>query len=64
MLMNYSDTSSKLKPSAAKGTYMKSISCRAHDEPGIRIDAKNLTGVKQFNTNSSHEKRRKRQIIG
>ncbi len=34
----------KLKPSAAKGTYLRSVSLSSTMSPGIRIDAKNVAG--------------------
>jgi large subunit ribosomal protein L1 len=34
----------KLKPSAAKGTYLKSIAVSSTMSPGIRIDAKHIAG--------------------
>jgi large subunit ribosomal protein L1 len=34
----------KLKPSAAKGTYLKSVSVSSTMSPGIRIDAKTIAG--------------------
>lgn len=37
-------TISKLKPSSAKGTYVKSIFLSSTMGPGIRIEAKNLVG--------------------
>jgi large subunit ribosomal protein L1 len=37
-------TISKLKPSAAKGTYMRSISISSTMSPGIAIDSKSING--------------------
>jgi large subunit ribosomal protein L1 len=36
---------SKLKPSAAKGTYFKSIHVSSTMSPGIAIEAKSVTGI-------------------
>jgi large subunit ribosomal protein L1 len=38
------NTIAKLKPSAAKGTYFKSISISSTMSPGVRVDAKSIAG--------------------
>ena len=38
------NTIAKLKPSAAKGTYFRSISMSSTMSPGIRVDAKTIAG--------------------
>jgi large subunit ribosomal protein L1 len=42
MPVNLSKPSIKLKPTAAKGTYMKSVYISSTMSPGIQIDAKEL----------------------
>ena len=38
------DTLVKLKPSAAKGTYFKSISVSSTMSPGVKIESKSVAG--------------------
>ena len=43
MQMNYFNTILKLKPSSAKGTYMKSVYLSSTMSPSVQIDTKSLS---------------------